>query len=137
MLTLCILIFIIAFAINYKQVNQSFFFLRIGSLIFALTGVISFNSLYIQSIGSGMGIYSGLFQVTSITQFFDLFIFVMAFFILLIWPVNSLYYIRTESNPALINIIEFSYFNNLFKKYKNIDRIKSQYQSINVISIKN
>ena len=84
MLLLSILIFIIAVAIYYNHFTQSFFLLKIGLLIFALTGALSFNALYIQSIGSGMGIYSGLFQVTVISQFIDLFISIMGLLILLI-----------------------------------------------------
>jgi NADH-ubiquinone oxidoreductase chain 2 len=84
MLFLSILIFIIAVAIYYNHFTQSFFLLKLGLLIFALTGALSFNALYIQSIGSGMGIYSGLFQITVISQFTDLFISLMAFLILLI-----------------------------------------------------
>ena len=83
MLLLSIFILILAIAINYKHVINSYLFIRIGFLIFALTGIISFNSLFIQSIGSGMGIYSGLFQVTSVTQFFDLFISLIGSFIFL------------------------------------------------------
>jgi NADH-ubiquinone oxidoreductase chain 2 len=84
MLLLSILTLIIAIAINYKQYVSSLFFLRIGLLSFILTGVISLNTLYIQSIGSGMGIYSGLFQVTSVTQSFDLFISLIGALILLV-----------------------------------------------------
>ena len=84
MLLLSILILIIAIAIQYNQVLYSFYFLRIGLLIFTLTGAISLNALYIQPIGSGMGIYSGLFQVTTITQSFDFFIFLMGALILLV-----------------------------------------------------
>jgi NADH-ubiquinone oxidoreductase chain 2 len=136
-LTISILIFIIALAINYHQVTQSFFFLRIGLLIFALTGALSFNALYIQSIGSGMGIYSGLFQVTVITQFIDLFISVMGAFILLIWPLNSVYYIRTETKPVLTNTSAFLYFKELFSKISNLDSVNSMFKAINVISIQN
>ena len=83
MLFLSIFILIMAIALNYKHVINSYLFIRIGFIIFALTGAISLNALYIQSIGSGMGIYSGLFQITSITQFFDLFIFTMGALIFL------------------------------------------------------
>ena len=43
---------------------------RIASIIFIYTGASSFNCLYIQSIGSGIGIYSGLFHITPISQIF-------------------------------------------------------------------
>ena len=72
MLLLSIFILIMAIALNYKHVLNSYLFIRIGFIIFALTGAISFNTLYLNNIGTGMGIYSGLFQITTLTQFFDL-----------------------------------------------------------------
>jgi hypothetical protein len=45
---------------------SSVYFTRISAIIFIYAGVLSFNTLYIQSIGSGIGIYSGLFHVTQI-----------------------------------------------------------------------
>ena len=83
MLLISIFILIMAYAVQYLQIINSFLFIRIGFIIFALTGAISLNALYIQLIGSGMGIYSGLFQVTTVTQFMDLFIFIMGAFIFL------------------------------------------------------
>jgi len=72
-----------AIALNYKHVLNSYLFIRIGFIIFALTGAISFNTLYLNNIGTGMGIYSGLFQITSLTQFFDLFISIVGCLIFL------------------------------------------------------
>lgn len=63
-------------------------FTRISALIFLYSSVLTFNMLYIQSIGSGLGIYSGLFQVTVISQFMELFIFLIGFLILIAWPLN-------------------------------------------------
>jgi NADH-ubiquinone oxidoreductase chain 2 len=133
MLLISILFYIIAFAINYKQVLHSFFFLRIGLLIFALTGGLTLNSLYIQSIGSGMGIYSGLFQVTAITQFFDLFIYLMGFLILLIWPFNLPYLVDTNTNTVFVSE---SSSDKLYKG-RNIALLKYLYSLINLMSLKN
>ena len=47
--------------LNNNKFLISYLF-EIGFIIFAATGVIYLNSLYIQSIGSGMGIYNGLFH---------------------------------------------------------------------------
>jgi NADH-ubiquinone oxidoreductase chain 2 len=48
---------------------------RISALILFYAGALTLNALYIQPIGSGIGIYGGLFQITTISQFFDLFIY--------------------------------------------------------------
>jgi hypothetical protein len=56
---------------------------RLTSISFLFSGALAYNALYIQSIGSGLSIYSGLFQVTVLSQSFDLFIFVLAALILI------------------------------------------------------
>lgn len=56
---------------------------RLTSISFLFSGALAYNALYIQSIGSGLSIYSGLFQVTALSQSFDLFIFVLAALILI------------------------------------------------------
>ena len=89
MLLISIFILIMAIALNYKHVLNSYLFVRIGFIIFALTGAISFNTLYLTNIGTGMGIYSGLFQITTLTQFFDLFISVVGCLIFLSWPISK------------------------------------------------
>ena len=54
-------------------------FTRLTSIIFIFSGVLSYNALYIQEIGSGIGIYSGFFQVTAFSQYIDIFILLVAF----------------------------------------------------------
>jgi len=58
---------------------------RLTSIVFLFSGALAYNALYIQSIGSGISIYSGLFQVTILSQSFDLFIFILAALILMPW----------------------------------------------------
>ena len=50
-----------------NQVTNSIIFILISLLVFALTGIIYHIVLYIQSIGSGMGIYNGLLFDTLIS----------------------------------------------------------------------
>jgi len=56
---------------------------RISTLILFYAGALTLNALYIQSIGSGIGIYSGLFRITTISQFFDIFIYLVGATILI------------------------------------------------------
>jgi NADH-ubiquinone oxidoreductase chain 2 len=56
---------------------------RLASIVFLFSGALSYNALYIQSIGSGLSLYSGLFQVSVLSQSFDVFIFIIAALILL------------------------------------------------------
>ena len=47
---------------------------RITAIILFYSGVLAFNAFYIQSIGSGIGVYSGLFHFSTISQQSDIFI---------------------------------------------------------------
>jgi NADH-ubiquinone oxidoreductase chain 2 len=83
---------------------------RVTSIILLYAGALSFNGRYIQAIGSGVGIYSGLFQVTSVSQYIDRLIFVIGAIILIGWaPVTSKVTARVESVfTALPTIPEYS-----------------------------
>ena len=77
MIFLSILILIVAIALPSLNKNiSSILYIRISSIIFIYSGALSLNALYIQSIGSGIGIYSGLFHVTVISQLLDIIIFI-------------------------------------------------------------
>ena len=87
MIFISILTLIVAKALPVLNTHlSSVHFTRITSLVFIFSGLLSLNSLYLESIGSGIGIYSGLFHVTQISQFFEAFIFLIGAFILTGWP---------------------------------------------------
>jgi len=72
---------------------------RISAIILFYAGALAFNAYYIQSIGSGIGIYSGLFQVTLITQFMDTFLLLIGSSILIAWPIiNSNQNLNNKTN---------------------------------------
>jgi NADH-ubiquinone oxidoreductase chain 2 len=78
-----LLFFIVVIALSSKQNKNSMpIYNRISAIILFYAGALAFNALYIQSIGSGIGIYSGLFQVTLITQFMDTFLLIIGSLIL-------------------------------------------------------
>jgi NADH-ubiquinone oxidoreductase chain 2 len=80
---------ILIVAIALPSINRNIspnLYLRISSLLLLYTGALIFNAFYIQSIGSGIGIYSGLFQITLFTQLFDIVIVLTGSVILIAWP---------------------------------------------------
>jgi len=88
MLTLSIIYLIITIAYHSSTVKgfvglSPILISRLTSIIFLYSGALAFNALYVQSIGSGIGLYSGNFQVTLISQSLDLFLFIMASLILI------------------------------------------------------
>ena len=84
MLFISLLILIVAMALHSKFITP-ILFTRIVAIIFIYSGALSLNALYIQSIGSGIGLYNGLFHVTTISQLLDIIIFTIDFLILISW----------------------------------------------------
>ena len=109
MLFISILILIVAMALHSNYIH-SILITRIAAIIFIYAGALSLNAFYIQSIGSGIGIYSGLFHVTTVSQLLDTFIFLMGALILIAWPsitkVNSFksQFIINNNKPENSNI---------------------------------
>ena len=101
MIFLSILILIVAIALpSINQNIRSILYVRISSIIFIYAGALAFNAFYIQSIGSGIGIYSGLFQVTSISQLLDVFILLIGSLILISWPSLNISKAKITENIA-------------------------------------
>jgi len=84
-------------------------FQRMSSIILIYAGALSLNALYIQSIGSGIGIYSGLFHVTFISQLLDIFIYIIGAAILLARPLvkNNFNYTNISVENNYKNSIEY------------------------------
>ena len=90
MIFISVLILIVVIAIPSFKRQFSLIFLKIiSSIIFLYTGALSFNAFYIQLIGSGIGIYSGLFHVTIISQLLEVFLLLIGSLILISWPINN------------------------------------------------
>jgi NADH-ubiquinone oxidoreductase chain 2 len=91
------------------------YFLRISAIILLYAGGLTFNTLYIQSIGSGIGIYSGLFHVTQISQIIEVFLLIIGFFILIAWPK-----IKTTDNNNFTTNLKITISNNYSTDYSII-----------------
>lgn len=120
MMFISIMILIVAIAL--PSINRNIspnLYLRISSLLLLYTGALAFNAFYIQSIGSGIGIYSGLFQITLFTQLFDIVIVLTGSVILIAWPLINHKFIdnNLELNEANQNILSI---NNYRIKYSII-----------------
>nr|YP_009498244.1 NADH dehydrogenase subunit 2 [Lactifluus piperatus]AWX53030.1 NADH dehydrogenase subunit 2 [Lactifluus piperatus] len=113
-------IMILIVAMSLPSINRNIssnLFLRISSLLLLYTGALIFNAFYIQSIGSGIGIYSGLFQITLFTQLFDIVIVLTGSVILIAWPLKNFKFIDNNLNEEYPNILSI---NNYRKKYSII-----------------
>jgi len=100
MIFISILTLIVAKALPSINSNlSSIYFTRISAIIFIYAGVLSFNTYYIQCIGSGIGIYSGLFNITQYSVLIEVFFLMIASLILISWPL----YKYTNKNIEIKN----------------------------------
>ena len=101
MIFISLLILIVAIALpSFQKQLSPILFTRLSSIIFIYAGALSFNALYIQSIGSGVGIYSGLFHVTVTSQVLDTFLILIASLILIAWPLINVSSFKTENSSV-------------------------------------
>jgi len=87
MVFLSIISLIIVIGLKSSQIS-SINLNRVAIIVLLLSGVLTLHSMYFNygeggQLGSGVGIFNGLFQVTQITQGIDLFIYIVGALILL------------------------------------------------------
>ena len=106
MMSTSILIFTVAYALPLinKQLC-SIHFIRLVSMVLLLSGLLSFNTLYLQSIGTGIGIYSGLFHITNIGGTMEFFLLMIGSIILIGWPLKISEYSIDYSLIILFSIL--------------------------------
>nr|QTK22384.1 NADH dehydrogenase subunit 2 [Pneumocystis sp. 'ludovicianus'] len=76
---------------------------RIGMISLIYSMLLTYNTCYINNLGLGLGIYNGLFQVTNVTQFIDIFIYLLGALILGITGFNSF----KKNDVQIVNSFEF------------------------------
>jgi len=125
MLIFSILFLLLSNAVTLRR-DKSILFSRIAIIILINSIIIAMGSLYITYLDRGIGLYSGLFHITSITQVFHIFIFFLSAIILQL----------TGFYPRKVWIKEHSYIQNLllnnFIYYKTniINKMGEQFKII-------
>jgi len=80
MLIIAILILLLAAASsigrNYNYIADYVKFNRIAFIIFILGAYLAYNTLNVEAIDSGIGIYGGVFKITILSQVFDIILFI-------------------------------------------------------------
>src|ERR1700759_3657172 len=88
MLALYIFILMFTNSINHLKKNiHSIFINRITIITLLISIYLTINTLYFQSIGKGISVYSGLFQITVQSHIMEIILLVLGFSILLGWPI--------------------------------------------------
>ena len=80
-----IYLFLNLFRSVFRVYISPLLFTRLTSIIFLVFAALSLNALFAQCIGSGLAIYSGLFQVTYLVQSVKTFIYNVGALILTPW----------------------------------------------------
>src|SRR5436309_1367677 len=74
MLILSMLLLLLSNAVTLRR-DKSILYSRIAIIILLYSSLLGLVSLYIKYIDKGIGLYGGLFHITSNTQIFHIFIF--------------------------------------------------------------
>jgi NADH-ubiquinone oxidoreductase chain 2 len=118
MITISIIILIVAKALPVLNTHfSSIHVTRTTSIVFLFAGALTLNTLNLESIGSGIGIYSGFFQVTTISQLIEIFLFMIGGGILIAWPLFK-YSLSTEGPSLASAPAAFAFYSN-FNTNKN------------------
>lgn len=90
MIILTILTLIVAIGLQNTQQSKitPILFSRITSIMLIYAAMLTFNVLYLDIVDSGLGIFSGYFQVSNISLSLEIFIYIIGALILMPWYPN-------------------------------------------------
>jgi len=109
MVIITILTLIVAIGLQNTQQSKitPILFSRITSIMLIYAAMLTFNLLYLDNISSGLGIFSGYFQVSNISLSLEIFIYIIGAFILMPWYSNTyMNKLIAEKNKVFIQKIE-------------------------------
>jgi len=100
MIIFSIIILIVAKALPVLNTKiYSIHVTRITTIVFLFSGALTFNTLNLENLGSGIGVYSGFFQVTTISQLIEIFLFWIGGGILMAWPQKKPLFLTDKETP--------------------------------------
>jgi hypothetical protein len=150
---------------NYNYLADYVKFNRIVLIIFILGSYLAYNTLYVDNLSNGIGIYGGVFKITILSQVFDIILFIMGGLVCILtcfvpYPLKNysdkqssvcingiIKEIETQNKSSLLRDIYniggiksnnpyFSFFNSNLRDYYNNKLIKI-YPRINYIDLSN
>lgn len=111
--------------------DKSILFSRVGLTILLYSSLIALNSLYLISLDGGIGLYGGLFQATSITQIFHIFIFIISAIILQL----TSFYPRKVWLPEFSSLGKIFSYNLLYYRTMIVNKMGEQFKIIEYLLI--
>ena len=125
MLVFSILFLLLSNAVTLRR-DKSILFSRISIIILLYSSLFAINSLYMTSIDRGIGIYSGLFHATSITQIFHIFIFLISAVILQL----TAFFPRRVWSEKYSSLSKIFSYNFMYYRRKIINKMGEQFKII-------
>jgi len=123
MLIISLLSLLMSNAVSLRR-DKSILYSRITIIILLFSSYLALDSLYITSLDTGIGLYGGLFNATSITHVFQLFIFLVSAAIL---QLTSFYPRKVFFKNSSINLLSY---NIISFKSKIINKMGEQFKII-------
>ena len=125
MLINSIILLLLSNAVTLRR-DKSILFSRVAIIILLYSSILGLVCLYIKYIDKGIGLYGGLFHVTSNTQIFHIFLFLISAIILQL----TSFYPRKVIIPEYSSIYRLIFNKFLYYKTKIINKMGEQFKII-------
>lgn len=125
MLIFSILFLLLSNAVALRR-DKSILYSRVGICILLYSTIVALGSLYITNLDQGIGLYGGLFHVTSLTQIFHIFIFLISALILQLTG----FYPRRLWSPSYSSFSKLFFHNILYYRTKITNKMGEQFRII-------
>jgi NADH-ubiquinone oxidoreductase chain 2 len=125
MLIYSILFLLLSNAVTLRR-DKSILFNRVAIIGLIYSSLLAISSLYIDKLFNGIGLYGGLFNVTSITQVFHIFIFYISAIIMQL----TAFYPRKVWIAEYSSLSKLIFYNFLYYRTKIINKMGEQFKII-------
>lgn len=125
MLVFSTLFLLLSNAVTLRR-DKSILFSRVSIIILLYSTLFAINSLYMTSIDRGIGVYSGLFHTTSITQIFHIFIYIVSAVILQL----TAFFPRRVWSERYSSLNKIFFYNFLYYRNKITNKKGEQFKII-------
>jgi NADH-ubiquinone oxidoreductase chain 2 len=125
MLIYSILFLILSNAITLRR-DKSILFNRVAIIGLIYSSLLAISSLFIDKLLNGIGLYGGLFNATSITQVFHIFIFYISAIIMQL----TAFYPRKVWIPEYSSLSKLILYNFLYYRTKIVNKMGEQFKII-------
>ena len=125
MIIFSILFIILSNAVTLRR-DKSILYSRVVIIALLYSCLLAINTLFITSLSTGIGLYGGLFHITSITQIFHIFIFLISAAILQL----TAFYPRKVWVADYSSFSKLIFYNFLYYKSQIVNKMGEQFKII-------